>query len=73
MSDLHTTDSPVLGYGTNGFADHTLDDALTVLHAAGYRAVALTSGPRTSIRSPTTSASAPSPCAHGSTSWASAW
>ncbi|WP_244231753.1 sugar phosphate isomerase/epimerase family protein [Rathayibacter sp. VKM Ac-2804] len=44
MSDLHTTDSPVLGYGTNGFADHTLDDALTVLHAAGYRAVALTLG-----------------------------
>ncbi|QHC60148.1 EboA domain-containing protein [Rathayibacter sp. VKM Ac-2760] len=35
---------PVLGYGTNGFADHTLDDALTVLHAAGYRAVALTLG-----------------------------
>ncbi|PPF56751.1 sugar phosphate isomerase/epimerase [Rathayibacter sp. AY1C2] len=35
---------PVLGYGTNGFADHTLDDALTVIHAAGYRAVALTLG-----------------------------
>ncbi|NQX15685.1 EboA domain-containing protein [Rathayibacter sp. VKM Ac-2857] len=50
MSDLHTTAGPVLsvgpvlGYGTNGFADHTLDDALTVLHAAGYRAVALTLG-----------------------------
>ncbi|AND15400.1 EboA domain-containing protein [Rathayibacter tritici] len=35
---------PVLGYGTNGFADHTLEDALTVIHAAGYRAVALTLG-----------------------------
>ncbi|ROQ65050.1 sugar phosphate isomerase/epimerase [Rathayibacter sp. PhB152] len=35
---------PVLGYGTNGFADHTLDDTLTVLHVAGYRAVALTLG-----------------------------
>lgn len=35
---------PALGYGTSGFADHTLEDALTVIHAAGYRAVALTLG-----------------------------
>ena len=32
------------GYGTNGFSDHTLADTLTVLHANGYRALALTLG-----------------------------
>lgn len=35
---------PVLGYGTNGFADHPLDAALDVMQAHGYRAVALTLG-----------------------------
>ncbi|TQJ30794.1 EboA domain-containing protein [Microbacterium sp. SLBN-146] len=39
-----TTDAWVLGYGTNGFADHTLDDALDVIQGCGYRAVALTLG-----------------------------
>ncbi len=34
----------VLGYGTNGFTDHTLDDALDVMAGEGYRAVALTLG-----------------------------
>lgn len=33
-----------IGYGTNGFADHTLDDVLAVLHANGYGALALTLG-----------------------------
>ncbi|WP_211215455.1 sugar phosphate isomerase/epimerase family protein [Agromyces subbeticus] len=33
-----------IGYGTNGFADHTLDDTLTVLEANGYGALALTLG-----------------------------
>ena len=33
-----------IGYGTNGFADHTLDDTLTVLEAEGYGALALTLG-----------------------------
>ncbi len=33
-----------LGYGTNGFADHELDDALLVLDRLGYRALALTLG-----------------------------
>lgn len=33
-----------LGYGTNGFADHALDDALLVLDRLGYRALALTLG-----------------------------
>ena len=35
---------PLLGYGTNGFADHPLADALDVLQANGYDAVALTLG-----------------------------
>lgn len=34
----------VLGYGTNGFADHTLDSALQVLTTEGYHGVALTLG-----------------------------
>lgn len=33
------------GYGTNGFADHTLSTALDVMQAYGYQAVALTIGP----------------------------
>ncbi|ANJ29053.1 xylose isomerase [Agromyces aureus] len=33
-----------LGYGTNGFTDHPLDDAITVLDALGYRGLALTLG-----------------------------
>lgn len=33
-----------LGYGTNGFTDHPLDDVLEVLEQEGYRAVALTIG-----------------------------
>lgn len=39
-----TTDPWVLGYGTNGFADHTLPSALDVMGSAGYGAVALTLG-----------------------------
>lgn len=35
---------PVLGYGTNGFADHPLGAALDVIEANGYGAVALTLG-----------------------------
>ncbi|MFE0478216.1 sugar phosphate isomerase/epimerase family protein [Streptomyces sp. NPDC058947] len=44
-----TTAPPVplrFGYGTNGFGDHTLDDALTVLADLGYEGVALTLDPR---------------------------
>jgi sugar phosphate isomerase/epimerase len=33
-----------LGYGTNGFTDHPLDDVLTILEREGYEAVALTLG-----------------------------
>lgn len=39
-----TPTRPVLGYGTNGFADHPLDAALDVIAANGYGAVALTLG-----------------------------
>lgn len=34
----------VLGYGTNGLADHPLDAALDVVQASGYGAIALTLG-----------------------------
>jgi sugar phosphate isomerase/epimerase len=34
--------APRFGYGTNGFADHRLDDALAVLADLGYAGVALT-------------------------------
>ncbi|MFF2273436.1 sugar phosphate isomerase/epimerase family protein [Agromyces sp. NPDC058136] len=33
-----------VGYGTNGFVDHPLDDAVLVLDRLGYRALALTLG-----------------------------
>jgi sugar phosphate isomerase/epimerase len=32
----------LLGYNTNGFAHHSLEDAFTIIHETGYRAVALT-------------------------------
>ncbi|WP_105566240.1 TIM barrel protein [Microbacterium halophytorum] len=35
----------VPAYGTNGFTEHTLSDALDVMQAAGYGAVGLTLGP----------------------------
>jgi len=38
------TDAWAFGYGTNGFADHTLTDALDVIADGGYGAVALTLG-----------------------------
>lgn len=54
MTGTRTVDSVVtpglsqatftLGYGTNGFTDHSLDDALLVLDRLGYRALALTLG-----------------------------
>jgi len=33
-----------VGYGTNGFTDHPLDDVITVLDSLGYRGLALTLG-----------------------------
>lgn len=39
-----TTDPWVLGYGTNGFADHPLPQALDVIGSGGYGAIALTLG-----------------------------
>ncbi|HEX6955464.1 MAG TPA: sugar phosphate isomerase/epimerase family protein [Agromyces sp.] len=44
MSTATAAARPVLGYGTNGFADHPLDAALDVIGAYGYGAVALTLG-----------------------------
>jgi sugar phosphate isomerase/epimerase len=43
-ADGHGTAAPTLryGYGTNGLADHRLDDALALLAEAGYDGVALT-------------------------------
>ncbi|MEU1970816.1 EboA domain-containing protein [Microbacterium sp. NPDC019599] len=38
------TDAWAFGYGTNGFADHTLTDALDIIADSGYDAVALTLG-----------------------------
>ncbi|MBI1826237.1 MAG: sugar phosphate isomerase/epimerase [Planctomycetes bacterium] len=32
----------LLGYNTNGFAHHSLEDAFSIIHEIGYRAVALT-------------------------------
>jgi len=32
----------LLGYNTNGFAHHTLEDAFAILHEIGYRAIAVT-------------------------------
>ena len=44
MSADATAPRPLLGYGTNGVADHPLDDALDLLQSNGYEAVALTLG-----------------------------
>ena len=44
MSATSAATRPLLGYGTNGFADHPLDDALDLLQSNGYEAVALTLG-----------------------------
>lgn len=44
MSATSAATRPLLGYGTNGFSDHPLDDALDLLQSNGYQAVALTLG-----------------------------
>ena len=44
MSATSAATRPLLGYGTNGFADHPLGDALDLLQSNGYEAVALTLG-----------------------------
>ena len=44
MNATSAPSRPLLGYGTNGLADHPLDDALDLLQSNGYRAVALTLG-----------------------------
>lgn len=44
MSATSAAPRPLLGYGTNGFSDHPLDDALDLLQSNGYEAVALTLG-----------------------------
>jgi sugar phosphate isomerase/epimerase len=44
VSPTTTRTRPILGYGTNGLADHPLDAALEVVQRNGYGAVALTLG-----------------------------
>ncbi|WP_438854601.1 sugar phosphate isomerase/epimerase family protein [Agromyces sp. M3QZ16-3] len=44
MTAPTTVARPVLGYGTNGLADHPLDAALEVVRSNGYGAIALTLG-----------------------------
>ena len=44
MSATSADPRPLLGFGTNGLADHPLHDALDLLQSNGYRAVALTLG-----------------------------
>ncbi|GAA1060743.1 sugar phosphate isomerase/epimerase family protein [Agromyces bracchium] len=44
MTASTTIARPVLGYGTNGLADHPLGAALEVVQAHGYGAIALTLG-----------------------------
>lgn len=39
---IKTVSGYFLGYNTNGFAHHSLDDALTILAQIGYRGIALT-------------------------------